>query len=82
MRDPRAADLDPRDRLLLDFADMLTRSPSSIRREHLDPLRQAGFDDRAILDAVEVVAYYNFVNRLAEGLGVELEEHLRGTQDR
>jgi alkylhydroperoxidase family enzyme len=39
----------------------------------LAALRAAGFDDPAILRATEIVAYFNFVNRLADGLGVELE---------
>jgi alkylhydroperoxidase family enzyme len=53
----------------------LTLTPREIRREHLDPLRKAGLDDRGILEAVEVTAYFNFVNRLADGLGVSLESH-------
>ena len=36
-------------------------------------LRRCGFDDRAIHDLCAVVAYFNFVNRMADGLGVELE---------
>ena len=36
-------------------------------------LRAAGLDDRAIVDANQVVAYFNYVNRIAEGLGFELE---------
>lgn len=47
----------------------------------LEPLRAAGLDDRAIVDANQVVAYFNYVNRVADGLGVELEpgwpEHAR-----
>jgi len=39
----------------------------------LEALRAAGWDDRAIVDLTLVVAYYNFVNRIASGLGVELE---------
>ena len=42
-------------------------------RSDLDPLRAAGLDDRAIVDANQVVAYFNYVNRIAHGLGVELE---------
>ena len=45
-------------------------------REALNPLRDAGLDDRAILDLVQVIAYFNFVNRLADGLGVELEPEM------
>jgi NAD(P)H-hydrate epimerase len=44
-----------------------------MRREDLDALREHGLDDRAIVDANQVVAYYNYVNRVADGLGVELE---------
>jgi alkylhydroperoxidase family enzyme len=42
-------------------------------RVDLEPLRTAGLNDRAILEVVEVTAYFNFVNRLADGLGVSLE---------
>ncbi len=74
LHDPTAAELEPRDQALLSFAERLTRAPSTLREEDVRALRDAGFDDRAILDAVEVIAYYNFVNRLADGLGVGLED--------
>jgi alkylhydroperoxidase family enzyme len=51
----------------------LTRSPSSVENADLEPLREHGLDDRAIVDLNQVVAYFNYVNRIAEGLGVELE---------
>jgi len=51
----------------------LTSDPSSLVREDLEPLRAQGLDDRAIVDLNQVVAYFNYVNRVAEGLGVELE---------
>lgn len=41
--------------------------------DDLAPLRAEGLDDRGILEVVEVTAYFNFVNRLADGLGVSLE---------
>jgi alkylhydroperoxidase family enzyme len=44
-----------------------------MRREDLEPLRAAALDDRAILDLCQIVCYFNYVNRLADGLGVELE---------
>ncbi len=72
-RDPAAASLEPRLRAMVDFAIALTRSPSERSAERIDRLRAAGLDDRAILDLCQVVAYFNFVNRMAEGLGVELE---------
>ena len=42
-------------------------------REDLDPLRAAGLTDRDILDACQITAYYAYVNRIADGLGVAIE---------
>jgi alkylhydroperoxidase family enzyme len=61
------------DRALLAYADKLTRTPSAIDAADIDRLRSFGFDDAAIHDACAIVAYYAFVNRIADGLGVELE---------
>ncbi len=58
---------------MIDYALKLTRTPWDMREDDLEPLRSAGFEDREILDLVMIVAYYAFVNRLADGLGVELE---------
>lgn len=44
-----------------------------MRKDDHQPLCAAGLDDRGILEVVEVTAYFNFVNRLADGLGVSLE---------
>jgi uncharacterized peroxidase-related enzyme len=60
-------------RAILAFAEKLTLQPAQVRKQDHQPLRDAGLDDRAILDVVEVTAYFNFVNRLADGLGVSLE---------
>lgn len=68
------AELPPEDRALAVYAEALTRTPAESSPERIATLRKAGFDDPAILRATEIVAYFNFVNRLAEGLGVELEE--------
>ncbi len=58
---------------MLTYVDKLTRTPAAIRPEDVDALRHTGFSDSAILDICQVAAYYAFVNRLADGLGVELE---------
>lgn len=47
-------------------------------RDDLTGLRDAGLDDRAVLEVVEITAYFNFVNRLADGLGVTLEDYDEG----
>ena len=73
--DWRSAGLKAADRSLCSYAWRLSREPGEAVRQRFAPeLREAGFDDRAILDASLVVAYFNFVNRLVMGLGVELEK--------
>lgn len=58
---------------MLDYAVKLTVTPAAMVAGDLEPLRRAGFSDRDILDIAEVTAYYAYVNRLADGLGVEVE---------
>ncbi len=58
---------------MLRYADKLTRTPSAVSQEDVDSLRSLGFSDAAVLDICMVVGYFAFVNRLADGLGVELE---------
>ena len=73
----RAVVTDAADTAMLDYVAKLTLSPSSVQREDVDRLRAVGFSDTDVLDIAQVTAYYAFVNRLAEGLGVELEPHRR-----
>lgn len=58
---------------MVDYAALLTRAPADVRQRDVERLRAAGFSDRDILDIAEVTAYYAYVNRLADGLGVALE---------
>ncbi|MCB8954147.1 MAG: peroxidase [Ardenticatenales bacterium] len=58
---------------MLDYAAKLTRTPGAITAADVAALREVGFDDRAIHDICAVTAYFAFVNRIADGLGVELE---------
>jgi alkylhydroperoxidase family enzyme len=44
--------------------------------KHLDELRKHDFDDTAIHDAVQVISYFNYINRVADALGVDYEEHV------
>ncbi len=73
VRNYRAAALAPSDRAMLDYAMKLTLTPREIELADIERLRNAGFDDRAIHDICAIAAYYAFVNRMADGLGVELE---------
>ena len=66
------------ERTLLDFTVKLTREPSACSEQDMASLRREGWSDRAILDATLIISYFAFVNRIADGLGVELEEGMRG----
>jgi alkylhydroperoxidase family enzyme len=58
---------------MLDYAVKLTKEPWNMVKADVQSLRDAGFSDTGILDIVQVTGYYAYVNRLADGLGVELE---------
>lgn len=73
--DYAAARLDPIDRAIVEYAVKLTRTPAQITQADVRALREAGLSDRAILDVAQVTAYFNFVNRLADGLGVTMEDY-------
>ena len=71
--DYRSAGLDDRRSAMLDYAVQLTVAPGSIKRGDVDKLRATMFTDTDILNIAEVVGYYAYVNRIASGLGVQLE---------
>lgn len=74
MEDWRTADMDEADRALVAFAEKLTHENSTVGEGDIQSLRSHGFDDTAISSAVQVVAYFNYINRVADGLGVDLED--------
>jgi uncharacterized peroxidase-related enzyme len=62
---------------LLEFAEKLTDSPAKMGQEDIDILRRAGWSEVAIHDAVHVISYFNYINRVADALGVENETFVR-----
>jgi uncharacterized peroxidase-related enzyme len=71
--DYRQADLEPQVRALCDFAVKLTAAPGSVAGEDVEALRSRGWRDAAIHDAIQVISYFNYVNRIAEAVGIEGE---------
>ena len=71
--DYRAAPLAAADRAMLDYAVKLTREPWTVRERDVQALRAVGFSDTDILDIAQIVAYFAYVNRIADGLGVAVE---------
>lgn len=66
----------PRLRALLQYAERVALQPASVTAEHVQALREQGLDDRAISDAAQVAAYFSYINRVADALGVDLEPEM------
>lgn len=60
----------------------MTRTPAAVRPQDLETLRKHGLSDRDILDAVEVISYFNYINRIADALGVEPEPEMKEAFER
>ena len=80
-RDWRTAGLGPGDAALCDYAEALSTSPATIGPGGAERLHAAGFDDRSIHDATQVIGYFNYINRIADGLGVDRETWIRAWGD-
>ena len=72
-RDWRTANLDEKDRAMLSYVEKLTMNPVSVWRDDMDALRTAGFDETAILQITLIASFFNYINRVADGLGVGRE---------
>ena len=75
--DYRNAELTKREQVLCQFAEKLTRTPSLMTRQDLDELRTAGLTDPEIHDAVQIISYFNYINRLADALGCDPEPWMK-----
>ena len=71
--DWKSAELTPADHTMLTYVEKLTLTPWDMIEADVVALRGVGFTDAAILDINQVCSYYAYVNRLADGLGVEIE---------
>lgn len=71
--DWKTAAIDAKRLAMLTYAEKLTLTPQSMQLSDVEDLRAVGFSDRDILDICEVVSYYAYVNRIADGLGVPME---------
>jgi len=68
--DYTTAPLTSADRLMLDYVVQLTRDATRISSDNHEALRAAGFDDRAILQMTLIASWFNYINRVADALGV------------
>lgn len=72
--DYTTAPLSEQDRTMLDYVVQMTRDATGIGRQHHERLRGVGFDDRAILQITLMAAWFNYINRVADALGVGRED--------
>jgi uncharacterized peroxidase-related enzyme len=70
--DYKTADISKEEKLMLQYAEKLTKESYNMTERDINRLRTAGYSDRDIFDINQVCAYFNYVNRIADGLGVEL----------
>jgi len=64
------APLSPQDRVMLDYVGVLTKDATRVTPDHHRRLREAGFDDRGILQITLIASWFNYINRVADALGV------------
>ena len=70
VRDWRTAQLTPPERGMLEYAVTITEDATRVSAAMLDGLRGHGFDDTAILQMAAIASWFNYVNRMADALGV------------
>ncbi|MCG8545129.1 MAG: peroxidase-related enzyme, partial [Alphaproteobacteria bacterium] len=71
---PDSGDVDEKLRPVLRLATKLTRTPGDMNQADIDDLRAAGWSDQAIEDAINVIALFNYVNRLVDAFGIEADD--------
>lgn len=69
-RDWRSAPIEEDERVMLGYVEKLTKDATTVSRDDIDGLRAAGFDDTAILQINLIASWFNYINRVADGLGV------------
>ena len=70
VEDYEHAPLSEQDRVMLDYVALLTEDATLVTPQHHEQLRAAGFDDRGILQITLIASWFNYINRVADALGV------------
>ena len=76
--DFQAADIDDTTKAILEFAVKVTKAAPTVIQADLEHLRSYGLTDEALFAIVEVVGFFNYVNRIADAFGIELDDFLEG----
>ena len=70
VEDYEKAPLTAQDRTMLDYVTVVTKDATRVTPAHHARLREAGFDDRGILQITLIASWFNYINRVADALGV------------
>jgi uncharacterized peroxidase-related enzyme len=73
-KDYVTAAITPQERVMLDYVVKLTKDATKVWKDDIEGLRKAGFDDRGILQITLIASWFNYINRVADALGVGREE--------
>jgi len=73
-KDYTTAPISPQDRVMLDYVVKLTKDATKVWKDDLERLRSVGFDDRGILQITLIASWFNYINRVADSLGVGREK--------
>jgi len=72
-KDYSTAPITPQERVMVEYVVKLTKDATRVWRDDMDKLRAAGFDDRGILQITLIASWFNYINRVADALGVGRE---------
>lgn len=72
-KDYTTAPISPQDRVMLDYVIKLTKDATKVWKDDIERLRAVGFDDRGILQITLIASWFNYINRVADALGVGRE---------
>ncbi len=72
-KDYATAPITPQERVMLDYVVKLTKDATKVWKDDIEGLRRVGFDDRGILQITLIASWFNYINRVADALGVGRE---------
>lgn len=73
----RTSKLDEQHKVLCEWAEKLTLTPVKCTREDIEGLKAAGWSEEQVVSAAQIIGYFNHLNRLADGLGIDLEPEMK-----
>jgi len=75
-KDYKTAPISEQDRVMLDYVVQVTKDATRVAKNDIEGLRAAGFDDRGILQITLIASWFNYINRVADALGVGRDNQL------